>query len=996
MSMWKKILALLCASVVCLSGCGDITSGNRDGSPDTEVRAAKVDDELVQNLMKNAHFLSAPSSVPGEDSDEQHKEKVRNYKVDYSMQLENSAACFVLGDSKGEYGQLMLLEFQVDSEGVSFAIKAMRGGEEDVERFQDPVFIEPSETGAYDVELTVSEEKMTAVINGEEIGGFVAPSFDLGTVGVYQRRGCTEVLLVDLLILDHSSGEVLLQDDFDGAFVNNLYSYNYGSAAESIFSPYYYRTKEAGGDKSLVVKPGFLLTEAIQEPAPVFRKSFETDIKKLESAYICMTALGSFDLELNGRKVNSDFLSPGRLMFDQSLNYVSYDITDFLEKENTVDIFLFHGFFDRGVGYPEIANSWGNINAIKGGVVLTYKDGTSSYIPTDESFKVSRDTRYRFDDIYQGEIIDDRFAGNADSFAEPVIDAVSEHFLKAPITAKENEPIAEIEALSPISVTEPVPGRFVYDFGQNHAGTIRLKKKALDSQNLNDGQVLTFRYAEALNAPELVNSDDENGTVWTSNLYTARATDYYIYSKEGRKGDEDITFAHTYHGFRYLEITGINEAIAEEDIEAVVMSSGMAETGSFSCSNELINRYYNNSRYSMRSNMMDVPTDCPQRDERLGWSGDAQITSHFATYQYDADRFYRNYLRLLVSEQDESGAYPDIAPVSESFGGHSCWGDAPVMIAWNLFLQYGDTDVVKENLDSLCRWIDYLEENSDDYLMTSGGYGDHLAKQTTPESLTDTAMCAHSAELVSRMAHALGDEDKAARYQDISDKFKSRWRQEFVRDDWSVAGGIIIPDAETQTAYSLGIEFGLFDEEMMEEAAERLSLLTEYSGYMFGPGYSGMGYYLPALADYGYGDKALAVLTNEQPGGFSELLNKGFTTNPESFNSFSYEEGGYRLDGPLNHAAYSAPAAFLYTHILGIQPDENAPGYEHFYVKPVMMEGLESASGSIETRYGQISVSYDKAAGKINCTVPEGTTCSMTLPNGEIKELEPGNYEFNW
>lgn len=988
MCMGKKLIAFICAAMMCLVGCGADTATDRE---------AKIDNELAKELMEKAHFLSAPKGASGDLYETSGSGKAGEYKVKYTMQLENSAACFVLGDSKGEYGELMLLELQEGSEGASFAVKGMKGGEETIEGFPEPVEIAANVDGCYDVELTVSQDLVTASINDAEIGTFAAPSFELGTVGVYQKRGNTPVLLDDVIVTDISSGVVLFKDDFDGDFANNIRPYNYANAGESIFSPYYHKTKEESGDRSLVIRAGFLMTEAEPDPTPVFRKSFETDVKKLESAYLCMTALGSFDIEINGLKVNRDYLSPGRLIFDQSLSYVTYDITEFLDKENTMDVYLFHGFFDRGVGYPEIANSWGDTGAIKGGIVLTYKDGTVSFLPTDDSFKVCSNTRYRFDDIYQGEIIDDRYAGDyADDFGDVLVDAVSERFLTVPAVAKENEPIMEIETLSPVSVTEPVPRRFVYDFGQNHAGTIRLKKKALDGQKLSDGQVVTFRFAEALNAEDLVNSDDEVGTVWTSNLYTARATDYYVYSQDGRAGEEDITFAHTYHGFRYLEITGLNEAIAPEDIEAVVLSSGIEETGSFSCSNELINRYYNNSRYSMRSNMMDVPTDCPQRDERLGWSGDAQITSSFATYQYDADSFYRNYLRLLVSEQGDDGAYPDIAPISEAFGGHSCWGDAPVMIAWNLFMQYGDTEVVKENLDSLCKWIDFLEDTADDYLMTSGGYGDHLAKQTTPESLTDTAWCAHSAQLVSKMARAVGDEDKAARYQEISDKFKSRWRQEFVREDWSVAGGIIISDAETQTAYSLGLEFELFDEDMVEEAAERLALLADYSGYMFGPGYSGMGYYLPALADYGYGDKAFLVLTNEQPGGFSELLSRGFTTNPESFNSFSYEEGGYRLDGSLNHAAYSAPAAFLYTHILGIQPDENAPGYEHFYVKPVMMEGLESASGSIETRYGQISVSYDKAAGKINCTVPEGSSCSLTLPSGEIRELNAGDHEIIW
>ena len=954
-----------------------------------------------EEAFETAHFISVPEPVLKESG-------IREYTASYSMHVDNIAASFVLGDARGESGKLFLCELNDGPESASFTVKEMIKGEMG-EALIDPLEVPHNEDNLYRVELAVTSGSMDVTINDAPIGTVPGPAYDLGTIGAYKYRGTSEVYFDDILV--KQGRQIIAADNFDGAFVNNLYPYQYENEATGLFSPFYFKTKEDNGSNSLLLTSGLVLTECAGDPSTVFTTRFEGSDKrkKVQNAYVCVAALGSYDLYLNGYKVSREYFAPGKNAYDRSIDYIKYDITEYMQDENELSIELFHGFFDRGVGYPEIARNWGGTNAIKACIVVEYKDSMVVITGSDGGFDACYNKRNRYANIYHGEIIDETqknslFTPDSEKL-DICEDRVDGYLLSIPLKEKTNEPIREIETLTPVSVTEPVKGRFVYDMGKNFAGTVRIEKAALRGLGIKEGQVLTFRYGEILNSEDLVNCDDEPGTVWTGNLLSARATDYYIFGeKSGADELANIEFSHTYHGFRYLEITGLDEAIPVEAIKGVVLSSDVKETGTFTCSSDLINAYYNNSKNSMRSNMMDVPTDCCQRDERLGWSGDAQITSPFGMYSYDSKDFYENYLNILLGQQGEKGEFMDVAPFRDPFGGHACWGDAPVQIAWNLYLQYGEKEILEKSYPSLAKWVDYLAVRSHDVDFFEEGYGDHLSPQTTLKAATNIAWAAHSSRLVSKMAQILGNEQDAKKYAKLADEFTTQWQREHIRSDWSVEGGILISATETETAYALGLAFDLFPEEMREPAAERLKMLTEYGGYLFYPGYSGMGYYLPALADYGYGDYAYKVLTNTAPGGLTHFVSLGYTTNPETLTAVSnsdlsgnlYPEGKYRVDGSLNHAVYSAPAAFLYSHILGIKPDEKAPGYEHFYVKPVIMEGLDNVSGSIETRFGTISVSYDKNSRTMNVAVPKDTTCTLTLPSGEEKELESGEHQLNW
>lgn len=983
------ILATLMLSSSLVGGCA---KGEANGGELAEIPDVSVFDEG----MSKAHFISAPSSFYTVEDIEGSELWDNEYTLSYDVTMGNTAVSFLLSDGMGQYGQLTMCTLKKSAdEGLSFGVQTMANGRIADDGQWISVEGDEDETLKYHVSVEVSGKKLTVIVNDTTKMSFEIPDMKLGSIGVYRNRGAS-LSYIDNIEVVSTDGEMIYHEDFEGD--------------KNIFAPYY--TKVADG--ALEVDYGVLLTRIEGAPAPSFSREFSADPKKVKKAYLYMTALGSFDAKINGTSVCDNFLEPGRLNYSDHLNYASYDVTSLLGSENDIEINLYHGFFDRGVGYPEISEPFGNTLALKGELVIEYKNGEVKIIPTDDSFIVTNDSPVRFDDVYQGEIIDGRYFGAGASLAKNMdegddgnapdaakhlsvdVDAVDEKFLTMPILPKETEPIRSVLDMNPLSVDEPVEGVFVYDFGQNFAGNISVdlaKCEDLALAGSNGENVITVRYGEALNTAELLNRDDEIGTIFTANLLTAKATDYYICNPDALG---NVDFAHTYHGFRYLQITGIKEALPLEAITAHILSTAMENRGTFTSSDVAINRYYENSRFSILSNFLDTPSDCAQRDERLGWAGDARGSAPFAMYLMDADKFYGKYIRDLVSRQADDGSLPDIAPQKIGGMGNNCWGDAGISIAYDLYLQYGDVDVISEHFESFKRWVDYLEATSDNYIRYSQSYGDHLSSQTTPAELTDTAWCAHSADLLSRMANVLGKDEDAKHYADVFASFKKAWQDKYIRSDASLEAGILTDESET--AYALGIAFELFDNDMLQTAADRLNILAEYSGYGFYPGYSGMAYFLPSLARYGHADTAMKVLTQIAPGSPLYTVALGLTTTPETLNAMKLnEDGTYEINYSLNHHVYAGISAYFYSDILGIRPTEDKPGYEHFVVSPAIDGSLESASGILNTSFGEISVGWSIVGGNsLNIIVPEGTACTLILPDGRNEELNAGEYSYSW
>lgn len=917
---------------------------------------------LMGEGMSQACWISAGE----EENKADYEEDELIYSICYRMEIENTTAGFLFGATGGRYGAMYLCQIKNSGEQSCFRLIRMENNSIPDEADQEISIAAPEDGKSFAVRLEVNRENLKVCLNEEEVGNFQIEKTPVGSVGYYKSRGVSYAWLDDLLV-DNGQGNVIYAEDFE--------------KENTIFDPYYVSVE----DGKLKIGSGLMLTPGAVFPAPLFRKEFEVQDKEIDSARIYMTALGSFALSLNGERISKDYFSPGKLAYNKQLSYVTYDVTDFLKQGeiNALGAVLLHGWYDRGAGYPEIWNPWGDKNALMGKMEIIYADGSMDQIVTDKSFLCYTDGPVREDDLYQGEFYDANYeqpgydkAGFETGMWKAVEEnQVREEYLTMPLQGKANEPIICVEELAPISVSEPVANTYVYDFGQNFAGICRIKVKG------QKGQIITLRYGEELNQEELVNKDDAPGTIWTENLLTAEATDYYVL-----KGDEEGEIFEpefVFHGFRYVQITGIDEALPLEDVQGIVLSSDLEQTGSFSCSNELLNQYYQNTLWSQKSNFLDNPMDCPQRDERHGWAGDAQIFSLTASYNMNVFAFYRKFLQEERSLQSEGGSFADMVPRNfgtdwDGTGGaasNNCWGDAPVVITWNLYMQYGDVSIIEENYDALCKWVDMLEDTSDGYIRYWGGYGDHLSNEDTPAELSDTAWCAHSADLVSRMAAALGREEEAEHYRQVYEKFKTAWQRQFVLPDGQTI-------CNTQTSYALGLEFSLFPEELREQAAANIELLAEYSNYHINTGFSGIGYLLPALSDYGYVDSAYRMLLQEEIPSLLFPASKGATTNWEQLWAYEQQEEGYRLDGSLNHYAFGSPVSWLYTDVLGIKNDETQPGFKHILLEPKAGGGLLFAEGSYSGAYGEISVKWEQTQNGYHYyfTIPANTTATLTLP----------------
>lgn len=946
-----------------------VTVWDENDKPFSSTEEAFFETGLMGSGMPNAKWISAPqySSVAA------YSENDLVYSIHYDMEVTNTAASFLFGADSGRYGEIYLCQIINDDQKASFTLQKMEGGNfvnlsESEMEIDITDYRAESNSSFFSVDLQIDHEMLFVTINSKNAGNYMIESRPVAAIGCYKSRG-TSYAYLDNLLIKNSSGEILYQEDF--------------SKQENIFTPYY----TAIDSERLKIGSGMILTPYHENPAPLFHKEFLLQDKEIKEARIYMTALGSFSLICNGQSVSEEYFAPGKPVYNRELTYTTYDVTSLLlpGKNNALGIILLHGWYDRAVGYPETWNPWGDKNALLGMLRVTYKDGTIQTIVTDESFLCSLDGPIREDDIYQGEFYDASLEqegfGNIgfshENWTDAETDSIDTAYFSLPLRGKANEPIRCVKKLTPISVSEPCENVFVYDFGQNFAGTCCIEVTG------EAGQILTLRYGEILNTDTMDNRDDIIGTIWTENLLTAEATDYYVL--KGNKEGELFEPKYTYHGFRYLQITGLDNPLPLENVTGIVLSSDLEQTGSFESSSELLNQFYQNTIWSQRSNFMDNPTDCSQRDERHGWAGDAQIYSLTASYHMNTYAFYRKYLRDLQLLQSEGGSFPDMAPRNFATGwdgtggsgSNNCWGDAPIIITWNLYTQYGDQTIIEENYDALCKWMNVLIDTSDNYIRNWGGsYGDHLSLEDTPSDLSDTAWCAHSADLLSKMAIILDKPEDAAYYQQVFMNYRAAWQNAYVQSDG-------ITTCDTQTSYVLGLAFDLFSEEQKYAAADRLNTLAEYSGYHIHTGFSGISYLFPALVKYGSTDTAYALLLQEDYPSLLYPVKYGATTIYEQLSGYTVSsDNSCHYDGSLNHYAFGSPAAFLYTDILGIKSDENDPGYHHILLEPNIGGNLTYAKGCYESTYGPISVEWEQTdmGYCFYIEIPANTSAYLKLP----------------
>ena len=761
----------------------------------------------------------------------------------------------------------------------------------------------------------------------------------------------------------------------------------------------------------------------------LFRKQFALSQSKTNvvKARLYSTAAGNQIMYMNGKRVSDDYFAPGKSQYTTMLYYQTYDVTDLLlNGDNTVGAEVGQGWYNAGT----VASNYGSTVALKAKLIVTYKDGTEQVIDTDSSWQGTLHGATQSNRFYDGQVVDGREYiagwcenGNKSSkfTAVSAIDSVVTNYgaIGKTFVAENMEPVRNILTKNPTSATKKSNRAYLYTFDQNVVGTLRITAKA------SAGTKITIRYCEFLT----------NGSITGGEYDGHNGQDTYIF--RGDAGGETVTFDLVYHGFQYILISGLTEQIELKNIEALVLSSDMEETGMLETSNSKINRYVQNVLWSVRGNFVSTLTDCPTREKNT-WTGDAQIFAAASSYFSNVFNHYRNFQLMTRHSQYKNGAIPEIVPdgatnnhttASASQYAPAGWSDSVVIIPWEMYNQFGDTSIITENYDAMKNWINYIltckinqagaevpyyvKDATD--LRLDGTYGDWLhingpasyyQKRTAnatdlsavPVSYAEvgTAYTAYCCLILSEMASAIGKTSDATYYKQLHERFAKAWRKNFVAADGytCLSGGTSVYDSTTKTytaykpgegwytSYALGIYFDLFEtEELKKKAAEKLASLLKDKNYAQNIGFMGMNTIYPALSWNGQFDAAMKMMEKETLPSLLYMVNQGATTIWETYEGTTYSR---------NHYVFGAPCRWLFTDVLGISHNYDADnaGYQHFDLQPHYASysdtSVTSCKGSYTSRAGTIKsewkLSSDRKTFTYKCTVPANTSATLSLP----------------
>lgn len=739
--------------------------------------------------------------------------------------------------------------------------------------------------------------------------------------------------------------------------------------------------------------PGYRFTEKKVSPVPMtFRKTVKTG-KKIVSAKIYATALGVYELTINGRKVGDQYFAPGFTSYKTNLQYQTYDVTGLLTGDDELVAVVAGGWAVGSFVFTRINRHDGDRQALLLELRITYADGTEEVIGTDESWAVTEDGNYRMADLYDGETYDATIGLNSISWRKTAAERLR---VSPKIVAAYGAAVKAHERFAPISCNRLSDGTLIYDFGQNFAGVVELKL------NGRAGQRVTVKHAEILNS---------DGTLNVAFLRSAKATATYIC----RDGEQTYSPRFTYMGFRYISVEGIEEKNVE--VAALALYSDVERIGEFSCSNDMIEQLQSNIIWGAKSNFVDIPTDCPQRDERMGWTGDIAVFAPTACYNFDMSRFLDKWLLDVKAEQLKTGGIPNTVP-SQGYAFPATmpemavdwWGDACVLVPWAEYWARGDVEVLRKMYPTMkkyvnaCRfWAGLFSVGKKKYIWDTPAtlhFGDWVAPDAPQMSQwqarakwTATASLRNTSSITAKVAEILGENGDAAYFRELSDKVADAYCS--VLTD---GGGKLLGD-EFQTAYVLPLCLDMFPNAPVKAlAAANLVKLVEKGDYCIGTGFPGTPYILFALADNGHADTAYKMLMNTKCPSWLYEVKMGATTIWERWDGLD-ENGECPIgdDGTdtmisYNHYASGAVGDFLYRRVAGIEAIE--PGYKTFAVKPVPGGGLTWAKGSVNTPYGLVAAKWRIEDGKftIDVQVPVGTTCQLTLPDGISKTYGSGSY----
>jgi alpha-L-rhamnosidase len=698
-------------------------------------------------------------------------------------------------------------------------------------------------------------------------------------------------------------------------------------------------------------------------PPPYLRREF-TLSKPIRRATLYATALGLVDIHLNGKPVSEDRFTPGWTDYPKRVHYRAYEVTGMLRRgTNALGAILADGWYSGYVGWHQLRNHYGAKPRLRAQLQIDYADGSSDTIATGPDWKASVGP-IREADFLMGESFDARLISKWDQpgFDDSRWAPVDTGAEMAPlIQAHPGPPVRAFALLTPKSITQPAPGVYVFDLGQNFAGAARLKISG------KEGQKITLRFAERLNP---------DGGIYTTNLRGARVTDTYICRGHGVEMWEP---RFTYHGFQYVEVTGLTRPPSRDTITGIALSSATTDAGQFACSDPMLNRLARNIYWTQRANFIDIPTDCPQRDERLGWTGDAQVYIRAATLNEDVQGFFTKWLVDVQDGQRADGQYPMVAPlkVAEDDGGPA-WADAGVICPWTIYQVYGDTRVLERHYDSMARFIEFCKNRSTPDLLPPKEFhcfGDWLnINDETPHTVIYSAYFAYSASLMARTAEVLGKTGDAAKYDDLFQRLKTAFNRAYVAPDGRIQG-------DTQTDYVLALAFGLLDADKQKLAAQYLVDNIRRHDWHLSTGFIGTKSLMLALAQMGRDDVAARLIHNDTFPSWGFSIKQGATSIWERWDGWTPDKG-FQDPGMNSFAHYSFGAVYqwIVENIGGIQ--SASPAYKEILIAPRPDSSLTWGDTGYTSIHGSIETHWSKKGNglRLKVSIPPNTTATVRVP----------------
>ena len=774
-----------------------------------------------------------------------------------------------------------------------------------------------------------------------------------------------------------------------------------------------------------------ILADPSKNSIPLLRTTFNSEVKKIAKARLYVTARGIYEMYINGKRVGNDYFNPGLTQYNKTHLYQTYDVSGLIKAgKNAMGAMLGEGWWSGNITYSgQNWNFFGDRQSLLAKLVITYSDGTSKIVTTNpDNWSYYNNGPLVYGSFFQGEVYDaskekavsgwntvtyndrdwkravaiplegncfiDKNIGGTNGMA-PIM-----NYDNMALTGQFGENAGIVKELKAVGMEEVRPGVFVYDMGQNMVGVPQIT-----IQNGIAGKKITLRYAE-VKYPDLAEYGKKVGMIMLENIRGALAQDTYIL----KGGNEVIQPRFTFHGYRFIEITGIEKPLPIASVKGEVISSLKQLASSYVTSNPKVNKLWENITWSTRGNFLSIPTDCPQRNERMGWNGDISLFSRTATYITNTPQFLRRHMIAMADAQREDGRFSDVAPLGGGFGG-ILWGSAGITVAWESFQQYGDKVMIAEHYDAMKKYMTYLNSRIDPKtgIMNEGPLGDWLSPEggKNDNTLLWEAYYIYDLEMMSKIADILGKPDDATGFRTRQAERKTFFNKMYVSAETgktvkSIAG----QDYDNQASYAIPLALGAFNPEIEKRAAKNLASTvtrrniddggTTRPEFSLMTGFIGTAWISKALSDHGYSDIAYKLLQQTSYPSWLYSVDQGATTIWERLNSYTVEKGfgGNNSMNSFSHYSFGAVGAWMYNYSLGIQRDEKEPGFKHFILQPTPdpTGQMTIAKGHYDSMYGRIESGWKTSNGTVaySLTVPANTSATLYLPASDPKKITEG------